>query len=96
MEKATYTNTAGSTGLKTVWTDPDFDASLHAFYYARVLEIPTPRWTFIQAVKAGVPPPDVVPLTGQEHAWSAVTESVKKSGAGAESVQNQRWLRPRQ
>ena len=71
MEKATYTNTVGSTELKTVWTDPEFDASLHAFYYARVLEIPTPRWTFIQAVKAGVPPPDVVPLTGQERAWTS-------------------------
>ena len=71
MEKATYTNTVGSTELKTVWTDSEFDASLHAFYYARVLEIPTPRWTFMQAVKAGVPPPDVVPLTGQERAWSS-------------------------
>ena len=71
MEKATYTNDVGSTELKTVWTDPEFDASLHAFYYARVLEIPTPRWTFIQAVKAGVPPPDVVPLTGQERAWTS-------------------------
>jgi Protein of unknown function (DUF3604) len=71
MEKATYTNSVGSTELKTVWSDPEFDASLHAFYYVRVLEIPTPRWTFIQAVKAGVPPPDVVPLTGQERAWSS-------------------------
>jgi hypothetical protein len=71
LEKATYTNSVGSTELKTVWTDPEFDASLHAFYYARVLEIPTPRWTLIQAVKAGVPPPDVVPLTGQERAWSS-------------------------
>jgi hypothetical protein len=71
LEKATYTNNVGSTELKTVWTDPEFDASLHAFYYARVLEIPTPRWTLIQAVKAGIPPPDVVPLTGQERAWSS-------------------------
>ncbi|WP_064742653.1 DUF3604 domain-containing protein [Edaphobacter aggregans] len=71
MEKATYTNDVGSTELKTVWTDPEFDASLHAFYYARVLEIPTPRWTFMQAVKAGVPPPDIVPLTGQERAWTS-------------------------
>ena len=71
MEKATYTNDVGSIELKTVWSDPEFDASLHAFYYARVLEIPTPRWTFIQALKAGVPPPDVVPLTGQERAWSS-------------------------
>src|SRR5580765_907880 len=71
LEKATYTNSVGSTELKTVWSDPEFDASLHAFYYARVLEIPTPRWTLIQAVKAGIPPPDVVPLTGQERAWSS-------------------------
>jgi hypothetical protein len=71
LEKATYTNSVGSTELKTVWTDPEFDSSLHAFYYARVLEIPTPRWTLIQAVKAGIPPPDVVPLTGQERAWSS-------------------------
>ena len=71
LEKATYTNDVGSTELSTVWSDPEFDASQHAFYYARVLEIPTPRWTLIQAVKAGVPPPDVVPLTGQERAWSS-------------------------
>jgi hypothetical protein len=81
LEKATYTNTAGSTELKTVWTDPEFDAGLHAFYYARVLEIPTPRWTLIQAVKAGVPPPDVVPLTGQERAWTVA--DLKKKGATA-------------
>ena len=71
LEKATYTNDVGSTELSTVWSDPEFDASLHAFYYARVLEIPTPRWTLIQAVKAGLTPPDVVPLTGQERAWSS-------------------------
>ena len=71
IEKATYTNSVGSTELKAVWTDPEFDASLHAFYYLRVLEIPTPRWTLIQAVKSGLPPPDVVPLTGQERAWTS-------------------------
>jgi ribosomal protein L15 len=71
LERATYTNDVGSAELKTVWTDPEFDASLHAFYYVRVLEIPTPRWTLIQAVKAGLPPPDVVPLTGQERAWTS-------------------------
>ncbi|MEZ5502282.1 MAG: DUF3604 domain-containing protein [Halioglobus sp.] len=71
IENATYENSVGATELKTVWTDPEFDASLQAFYYARVLEIPTPRWTLIQSVKAGIPPPDVVPLTGQERAWSS-------------------------
>ena len=71
LEKATYSNSVGATELKTVWIDPEFDPSQHAFYYARVLEIPTPRWTLIQAVKSGLPPPDIVPLTGQERAWSS-------------------------
>jgi hypothetical protein len=71
IENATYTNTIGSVELKTVWTDPDFDPALHAFYYARVLEIPTPRWTTIQAHQLGVAPPDVVPATVQERAWSS-------------------------
>ncbi len=71
FDTATYTNSVGATELKAVWSDPEFDAGQHAFYYARVLEIPTPRWTLIQAVKAGLPPPDVVPLTGQERAWSS-------------------------
>jgi len=71
LEKATYTNSVGSVELKTVWTDPEFDSSLHAFYYARVLEIPTPRWTTIQAAQMGVPPPGVVPPTVQERAWTS-------------------------
>jgi hypothetical protein len=71
VEEATYTNTIGSVELKTVWTDPEFDPSLHAFYYVRVLEIPTPRWTTIQASKLGIAPPDVVPPTLQERAWSS-------------------------
>ena len=54
-----------------MWTDPDFDPSLHAFYYARVLEIPTPRWSTIQAKQLGIAPPDVVPATVQERAWSS-------------------------
>jgi hypothetical protein len=71
LVNATYTNTIGSTELKTVWTDPEFDASLHAFYYARALEIPTPRWTTIQAHTLGVPIPDTVAATVQERAWSS-------------------------
>ncbi len=71
IENATYTNTVGSVELKTVWTDPEFDPGLNAFYYARVLEIPTPRWTTIQAQKLGIQPPDVVAATLQERAWSS-------------------------
>jgi hypothetical protein len=71
IEKATYTNTIGAVELKTVWIDPEFDPSVHAFYYARVLEIPTPRWTTIQAAQLGIAPPDVVPATQQERAWSS-------------------------
>jgi hypothetical protein len=71
IENATYTNSIGAVELKTVWTDPEFDPGLHAFYYARVLEIPTPRWTTIQAKKLGIAPPDVVAATIQERAWSS-------------------------
>ncbi|MFO1306055.1 MAG: DUF3604 domain-containing protein [Burkholderiales bacterium] len=71
VENATYTNTIGAVELKKVWTDPEFDASLDAFYYARVLEIPTPRWTTIQAKQLGIAPPDVVPPSIQERAWTS-------------------------
>jgi hypothetical protein len=49
VEDASWTNTIGATELIEVWTDPDFDADLPAFYYVRVLEIPTPRWTAYDA-----------------------------------------------
>ncbi len=71
VANATYTNTIGAVELKTVWTDPEFDPSVHAFYYARVLEIPTPRWTTIQAKKLNMAPPDVVAATLQERAWTS-------------------------
>src|SRR5262245_47289521 len=71
IENATYQNSVGAVELKTVWTDPSFEPGLHAFYYARVIEIPTPRWTTIQAKEIGVMPPDVVPPTLQERAWSS-------------------------
>jgi hypothetical protein len=73
IAKGTYTNSIGAVELKTVWTDPEFDLSLDAFYYARVLEIPTPRWSTIQAAKLGrVPPsgPGFSPVI-QERAWSS-------------------------
>jgi hypothetical protein len=71
IPQATYTNSIGAVELKTAWTDPEFDPSLNAFYYARVLEIPTPRWTTIQAKELGIKPPDIVAATIQERAWSS-------------------------
>jgi hypothetical protein len=69
---ATWTNTIGSPELITVWTDPDFDPGVPAFYYVRVLEIPTPRWTAYEAARFGVdmPSPDV-PMTTQERAYTS-------------------------
>ena len=71
VKNATYTNTIGAIELKKVWRDPDFDPSLHAFYYVRVLQIPTPRWTTYDAKKLGVPPPSFVAATVQERAWTS-------------------------
>ena len=71
VKNASYTNTIGAVELKTVWTDPEFDPSVHAFYYARVLQIPTPRWTTYDAKTVGVAPPGDVPATTQERAWSS-------------------------
>ena len=71
VSNATYTNTIGSVELKGTWTDPEFDPSLDAFYYLRAIEIPTPRWTTIQAKQLGISPPDNVAATIQERAWSS-------------------------
>jgi hypothetical protein len=68
---ATYSNTIGAVELKKVWTDPEFDPSLHAFYYARVLQIPTPRWSTYDAKKLGILPPSDAPATLQERAWTS-------------------------
>ena len=71
LTKATYTNTIGSPELMGSWTDKSFDAKQHALYYVRVLEIPTPRWSTYDAVKAGLPLLKDVPATVQERAWSS-------------------------
>jgi hypothetical protein len=68
---AQYTNTIGAAELATVWTDPSFDPAQRAFYYARVLEIPTPRWSTYDAVKLGVAVPKGLPVTIQERAWTS-------------------------
>lgn len=71
IKDASYTNTVGAVELKKVWRDPDFDPSLHAFYYVRVLQIPTPRWSTYDAKVLGVAPPKGVPSTVQERAWGS-------------------------
>ena len=71
VANATYTNTIGEPELITVWKDPDFDPSLRAFYYARVLEIPTPRWTAYDAKYFGLKLPPEVPMTQQERAYTS-------------------------
>jgi hypothetical protein len=68
---ATWTNTIGAPELITVWKDPDFDPALRAFYYARVIEIPTPRWTAYDAKYFGVTMPKEVPMSGQERAYTS-------------------------
>ncbi len=68
---ATYRNTIGSVELVAEWVDPEFDAKAPAIYYARVLEIPTPRWSTYLAVRNGMPLPSTVPATLQERAFTS-------------------------
>jgi hypothetical protein len=68
---ATWTNTIGDPELITVWKDPDFDASQKAFYYVRVIEIPTPRWTAYEAKRFGITMPKEVPMVTQERAYTS-------------------------
>jgi hypothetical protein len=71
VAKATWKNTIGAPELSTAWTDPDFDAQQPAFYYARVIEIPTPRWTAYEALRFGIKMPPEVPMTTQERAYTS-------------------------
>jgi hypothetical protein len=71
VANAMWTNTIGDPELITVWKDPDFDPSLSAFYYARALEIPTPRWTAYDAKYFGITMPKEVPMTLQDRAYTS-------------------------
>ena len=71
VPNATWTNTIGATELIKVWKDPDFDAAQSAFYYVRVLEIPTPRWTAYDAKYFGIKMPPEVTMTVQERAYTS-------------------------
>ncbi len=71
VANANWTNTIGASELAVVWTDPDFDAKQKAFYYARVIEIPTPRWTAYDAFRYGVKMSDDVEMITQERAYTS-------------------------
>ena len=71
VKTAQYTNSIGDALLMGYWKDPEFDAGQRAFYYVRVLEIPTPRWTTYDAVHFGTELPENVPATHQERAYTS-------------------------
>jgi hypothetical protein len=71
VARAMWTNSIGDPELIAVWKDPEFDPSLRAFYYARVLEIPTPRWTAYDAAYFKVKMAAHVPMTTQERAFTS-------------------------
>ncbi|TWB46655.1 uncharacterized protein DUF3604 [Bradyrhizobium sacchari] len=71
LANAIWTNTIGAPELITVWKDPDFDPSLRAFYYGRVIEIPTPRWTAYDATRLGVTPLQGTTMTVTERAYTS-------------------------
>ena len=71
VKNATYSNSIGAAQLSGEWLDPDFDPSVSAAYYARVIEIPTPRWTTYLAVKYNLPLTKARPAWLQERAWTS-------------------------
>ena len=71
VKNATWTNTIGDPELMAVWKDPDFDPKLKAFYYARIIEIPTPRWTAYDAKRFNVTVSKEVQMTTQERAYTS-------------------------
>jgi hypothetical protein len=71
VPNATWSNTIGAAEFISVWQDPDFDASLRAFYYVRVIEIPTPRWTAYDAKYYGLEVGDEVEMVHQERAYTS-------------------------
>ena len=68
---ASYSNSIGATQLATVWEDPEFDPDQRAFYYVRVLQIPTPRHSLMDAVALQIEPPEKYPASIQERAYSS-------------------------
>ncbi|WP_417666833.1 DUF3604 domain-containing protein [Roseibium sp.] len=71
VANASWTNSIGASELATIWTDPEFDPGQRAFYYARVLEIPTPPWYLYDAFRYGIAIPDGAPTSQQERAYTS-------------------------
>ncbi|MBW4934359.1 DUF3604 domain-containing protein [Marinobacter sp. F4206] len=71
VSEATYSNSIGSAWLQAFWSDPEFDPASRAFYYVRVIEIPTLRWTTFDAKVFGVSLPDGIPPSHQERAYTS-------------------------
>ena len=71
LKTGAYRNTIGAAAFTATWKDPEFDPARPAVYYARVLEIPTPRWSTLLAIKNRLPIPKTVPATIQERAWTS-------------------------
>ena len=71
VKEASWTNTIGANELIAVWKDPDFNPEQPAFYYGRVIEIPTPRWTAYDAKYFGLQMPSEVPMTTLERAYTS-------------------------
>jgi hypothetical protein len=71
LQTGNYANSIGAAVLSVVWQDPEFNPAKPAVYYARVLEIPTPRWSTLLAIKNKLPIPPDVAATIQERAWSS-------------------------
>jgi hypothetical protein len=71
VKNATWTNTIGAPVLTGFWQDPEFDPARHAFYYVRVIEIPTPRWTAYDCKRFGVQMPDYVPMVVTNRAYTS-------------------------
>jgi len=71
LKTATYKNTIGEAVLTSTWVDPDFDPSVRSFYYVRVMEIPTPRWTAFDALRYKIEMPEEVTMVLQERAYTS-------------------------
>ena len=71
VQTATWINSIGEPELISVWQDPDFDSAQSAFYYARVIEIPTPRWTAYEQERFEIQMSENIPMTTQERGYTS-------------------------